>query len=110
MVTIDTADALKLATWWAGALGGEIVENLDDAFLIVAPPQGAGPNLGFQLVNDPTPGKNKLHFDFHADDRDAEVRRLTGLGAVVIARRDEAPELQWTVLADPDGNLFDVSG
>ncbi len=33
----------------------------------------SGPSLGFQQVDDPTPGKNRVHLDFHAADMEAEV-------------------------------------
>ncbi len=38
-----------------------------------------------------------------------EVARLTGLGATVIAERSLGA-LTWTVMADPAGNEFCVSG
>jgi len=50
--------------------------------------------------------KNRLHLDFRPDDRDAEVDRLLGLGAV---RADIGQgEQSWVVLADPEGNEFCV--
>jgi hypothetical protein len=39
----------------------------------------------------------------------AEVARLRELGAVVIAERSLG-QLTWTVMADPEGNEFCVSG
>ncbi len=51
-------------------------------------------------------GKNRLHLDLRADgDRDAELARLLALGA---RRVDvgQAPDVSWTVLADPEGNEF----
>ena len=38
-----------------------------------------------------------------------EVARLVGLGATVVAERSLG-DFGWTVLADPDGNEFCVSG
>jgi predicted enzyme related to lactoylglutathione lyase len=38
-----------------------------------------------------------------------EVARLVGLGASVIAERSMG-DFSWTVLADPEGNEFCVSG
>ena len=32
-----------------------------------------GPRLAFQKVDDPTPGKNRVHIDFTAADLEAEV-------------------------------------
>ncbi len=106
-ITFDCADPQALAQWWAAATGGSIVKDLGE-FVFVA--QGDGPNLGFQRVSSPNPGKNRLHLDFGSPDRDAEVERLVGLGA---RRVDEhqipGAGFEWTVLADPDGNEFCVA-
>ena len=72
MITIDTTDAMALATWWAEQTGASIVQNHDGYFLVVA--GGSLPLLlAFQKVPDPTPGKNLMHVDFTAPDLDAEV-------------------------------------
>ena len=39
-----------------------------------------------------------------------EVQRLTGLGATAIAERSLGEDVRWTVMADPEGNEFCVSG
>ena len=70
----------------------------------------SGPTLGFQKVPDPTPGKNKVHLDFHASDKEAEVARLVELGARETGRHSFGPEFDWVVLADPEGNAFGIAG
>ena len=60
-------------------------------------------------------GKNRLHLDVRVGGRgedardliDAEVARLTALGAVEQYRIDE-PAGFHTTMADPEGNLFCV--
>ena len=37
--------------------------------------------MAFQQVDDPTPGKNRVHIDFSTADMEAEVKRLVDLGA-----------------------------
>ncbi|GAA3807710.1 VOC family protein [Cellulomonas soli] len=95
MVTFDTRDARALATWWARQLDGQVHDQDDGWFVFVVPAAGGTP-LGFQRVEDPTPGKNRGHVDVHAVDRDAEVARHEHEGFV------------WAVLEDPDGNQFCV--
>ncbi|MFF2508886.1 VOC family protein [Streptomyces sp. NPDC058067] len=70
---------------------------------------GLGRRILFQRVPEPKTVKNRLHIDLHAggDRRDAEVARLEGLGASVIHRVKE-PSGEWAVMADPEGNEFDV--
>ncbi|MBW4720193.1 VOC family protein [Saccharothrix obliqua] len=106
MITIDTADPRRLADFWTKALGTDVQEDFGE-FLMLAPTAEGGPRLGIQRVDDPTPGKNRLHFDVHVADRAAEVARLVGLGATEVAEHT-VPGLSWTVLADPDGNQFCV--
>lgn len=103
MVTFDCSDAVALARWWAGVTSGTI-ENEDEWFTVVTYGD-ASPNLGFQKVPDPTPGKNRVHLDFHVEDREAEVARFIEAGATLVGVREEGG-FTWTTLADPDGNQF----
>ena len=48
-------------------------------------------------------GEERLHLDLRGDDPAAELWRLVGLGAPVL---DE--QATWVVLADPEGNEFDL--
>jgi hypothetical protein len=52
-------------------------------------------------------GKNRPHLDFGTNDRSAEVERLIALGASEVEEH-VVEGLEWTVLADPEGNIFCV--
>ena len=54
------------------------------------------------------PRRDRLHLDLGAPDLDAEVERLTGAGASVVAQR-EMGDFRWVTIADPDGNEFGVA-
>lgn len=108
MITVDTADATSLSAWWCDQLGGTIEEDNDGWFVIVGLP-GLTQKIAFQKVDDPTPGKNRLHLDLSTADLDVETDRLLAAGAGLVARR-EMPGLTWHTLTDPDGNEFCVSG
>lgn len=105
-ITFDCNDPEKLADWWAGALDGEVNPVAPPFFVVVSRPEG--PGLAFQKVDDPTPGKNKVHIDFSASDMEAEVKRLVGLGATETGRNNFG-DFEWVVLADPEGNAFCVA-
>ena len=45
-----------------------------------------------------------MHLDLTCADVTAEVKRLTALGARVLADRG-----QWVTMADPEGNEFDIA-
>lgn len=102
---IDCADPVALGTWWASALGWVIVNDSPDDFEIRSEPDRL-PGLLFERVTEAKTHKNRLHLDFRPDDRDAEVERLLGLGAVRVDIGQG--EQTWVVLADPEGNEFCV--
>ena len=95
--------------FWSEALGWRLVWDQDEETAIRAP-DGTGPLItwsGPPLL--PKIAKNRLHLDIAPlDDGDqrAEVDRLVALGAtrVDIGQRD----VDWVVMADPDGNEFCV--
>jgi hypothetical protein len=65
-VTWDCADALKLARFWAAALGSNVDEESTTARAHVEAPGWGGPNMWFIQVPEPKTAKNRLHFDLRA--------------------------------------------
>ncbi len=109
-VVIDCADHGRVVDFWASALGYERREVNEQYVALVPPEREVGrPPLLFQKVPEPKTSKNRVHLDFHADVMADEVARLVGLGATVLAERSLG-DFAWTVLADPEGNEFCVSG
>ncbi len=88
MVTIDTTDAERLAGWWADQLGAKVTETNGGWYVVLAG-GGLPALLSFQKVDDPTPGKNKLHLDLVTDDLASAVDELVAAGAAVVGRRGE---------------------
>jgi predicted enzyme related to lactoylglutathione lyase len=102
---VNALDPGGLGRWWQQALGWVVVNDNPDEFEIRPAPDRL-PGLLFVPVPEPKTVKNRLHFDFRPDDRDAEVERLVSLGAT---RADMGQgEQPWIVLADPEGNEFCV--
>lgn len=106
-ITIDTNDIERSAAFWQGVTGYAVTSN-DGTFATLAPADGRGPGLAIQAVPEARPeGKNRVHLDVLADDLDAEVARIGGLGATEV-RRVEDGDYRWTVMADTEGNEFCV--
>jgi predicted enzyme related to lactoylglutathione lyase len=108
-LTVDARDPASLARFWAEALEWPILFEAPDEVMI-APfddrkPPGVYPIL-FNRNDDPKSVKNRWHFDLAPTDQDAEVTRLEGLGA----RRADIGQgdVDWVVMADPEGNEFCV--
>jgi hypothetical protein len=140
-LTIDAHDPPRLVAFWAEALGySPTPPDLDtpwyrhyrrrlggdDAFdNRLFDPAGLQPPLWFQEVPEGKAGKNRLHIDVYATDRDdslalpervervdAVVARLTELGASTLrATREDDPEdpFYFVTMQDPEGNEFCVS-
>ncbi len=107
MITVDSADPAPLAAWWAERTGATVHDPYEGAHLVLT--GGALPlMLAFQKVDDPTPGKNKVHLDLSADDLDAEVDALLAAGAGLVERRGDET-FRWVTLTDPQGNEFCVA-
>jgi len=107
MITVDTADAESLGRWWAEQTGAEVAQT-NEGWFVVLGGGGLPVMLAFQKVEEPTPGKNKIHLDLTAAELDAEVDRLVAAGATLVARRGDE-SFRWVTLADPQGNEFDVA-
>jgi glyoxalase superfamily protein len=120
-IVVDARHPASIARFWAAVLDGYevapydeaevarlrakgIFDLEDDPMVVVERVAGAGPRLLFQLVAEPKTVKNRVHLDLSADGSAAEVPRLLGLGARVLAEHDS-----FLVLADPEGNEFCVS-
>jgi predicted enzyme related to lactoylglutathione lyase len=109
-LVIDSRDPESLAAFWAAVLDYRVLGREDDGSIEIGPEAGFGgpaPTLIFGPVDDPTPGKRRLHIDLNATDRDqdAELARLLELGAVP-ADVGQTGDEGWHVLADPEGNEF----
>ena len=107
-LTFDANDPDRLAHFWAGVLGWE----RDDVsgVPVLLPADDTGFRLRFQATDEPKSGPNQMHFDLTTaspEDQRATVARALELGA---RHHDvgQLPEEEHVVLADPEGNEFDV--
>ena len=116
-LAIDCADPDRLARFWCSVLDYEVLDRDDEIVTIGSPaaPEGrhapgpVPPTLTFARVPEGKAGKNGLHIDVNATDReqDEEVRRLLELGASHVDVGQTGEE-SWVCLADPEGNEFCV--
>jgi predicted enzyme related to lactoylglutathione lyase len=107
-VSFDAHDARAAASFWADALGRTLAEGADsDNAAVNADPDIPGSRIGFHRVPESKTVKNRMHFDLITTDFDAEISRLTGLGATRL-NEVNAGRRHWVTLADPEGNEFDV--
>ena len=108
MLTLDSSDARRDATFWSAVLGWEVAHAQDEYAMLTGP---GGMALGLGTLEDheaagvaerarhqavpPRPGRRR-------------PRRRAAAGASSSARRfpDEQPGETWRVLLDPSGHPF----
>jgi catechol 2,3-dioxygenase-like lactoylglutathione lyase family enzyme len=103
-LTVAANDPAALCRFWAGVLGWE---SAGDHTLV--PTDDTGFRIRFEPTQEPKTGPNQMHFDLTStslDDQRRTVARALALGArhLDIGQGDVAH----VVLADPEGNEFDV--
>ena len=106
---LDATDHQTLADWWCSALGYARRDRLqppDDGWtrpqewpVPIADPAGAGPLIWIVPVPERKTVKNRMHLDVVGD-----TQALVAAGATLL--RERGGDIEWDVLADPEGNEF----
>jgi predicted enzyme related to lactoylglutathione lyase len=108
VIVIDCSDLDRSARFWSGVLG-YTASTPGGSYRTLQPESGVGIEVLLQRVTDVKGQKNRLHFDLRTPDLEAEVARVTGLGAALLTAQPVAEDgFLWHILADPDGNEFCV--
>ncbi|SNT53064.1 4a-hydroxytetrahydrobiopterin dehydratase [Asanoa hainanensis] len=99
-IAIDALDIAAIRPFWAALLGYTPEADTD---VVLIDPQGQGPTIWFQQMDQPRPQRNRIHFDLCVPHDEAEHRLSTALsaGGRLVSAKD-APAF-W-ILADPEGN------
>ena len=120
-VTFSCAEPIPLGKFWAAALGWPD-EPIDEGFIQTLLAAGwdereresfyvaretptSRPRLLFQRREKSRPSSYPIQLDLRADDREAEIERLTGLGATVDETKADTERTR-TVMRDPESNPF----
>jgi predicted enzyme related to lactoylglutathione lyase len=100
LVDVPGADHDRTAAFWSAALGRE--GKVYDEFPEYVSFGEATPGVEFMVQSTGDAGP-RIHIDIESDDVEAEVARLSGLGAKEIARHHS-----WVVMQDPAETVFCV--
>lgn len=112
-IVLDTDDPPRLAEFYAGLLGWEIVRREEDWWSVAATADGNAPRIALQLALDHRPPSwpdNEVPQQFHLD---LDVPKAELSGAVEFAQTlgatladNSASEESFVVLLDPSGHPF----
>jgi len=100
-VVINAKDARRAAEFWGRALG---YTPRSEGSLTLVPADGDGPAVNLDETD-------QTHLDLRvasAAEQQAEVERLTGLGACRVVDWDYPDDANFVVLTDTEGNVFCV--
>ncbi len=102
-LVVDAGDAASLASWWADVLGATLSKGPDGALRWLRGVPGLPYDVWkFVPVPDPKTVKNRWHWDVVCGDLEGLLAR----GATLL--REPDGDIDWRVLADPEGNEFCV--
>ena len=96
---IDSADPEVQDRWWAMVYGIDVTEN-DGWFTLEGVPGMPIATMDFAQVPEPKTVKNRIHWDVTVP----AVAPLVEAGATLL--REPGGDIDWHVLADPEGNEF----
>lgn len=107
-VVMNCNDFDRMRSFWEHALGYAKRPGADSGqkphrFSVLRDPSGQGANIS---IDEGEPERGQLHLDLYSKDPEGDVARLLNLGATLYRRRAGGED--FTVLADPEGNLFCV--
>jgi predicted enzyme related to lactoylglutathione lyase len=122
LVTLDVADDIAMAAFWAATLNLEEIESEDEGrWRVFGLRHGDGSTtrrLGLQRIASlgaatqswEGPSKSRQHLDLKCtpEEFNAEVDRIVALGATELRPRRTEYYGSIATLADPEGNLFDI--
>jgi predicted enzyme related to lactoylglutathione lyase len=85
VVVIDCADLERSARFWARVFGYLDEGPSTGPYRTLRPADGSGAEVLQQRTADPKQGKNRVHLDLRTRDLDAELTRVTELGAQTVS-------------------------
>ncbi|MER5351833.1 VOC family protein [Kitasatospora sp. NPDC002551] len=109
-VVLGVADVRRAAAFWGEALGYAPRDGAAEEDWVVLVPADGAAGVQVALGRSVTPPQRhpRVHLDLYAADQEAEVERLTGLGARRVDWDLYPPDPDFVVVEDPDGNRFCV--
>jgi catechol 2,3-dioxygenase-like lactoylglutathione lyase family enzyme len=107
-IVMGASDVRRAAAFWCAALGYVPRDEPEDTWVVLRPASGDGPNISLALSETPVQSRPRVHIDLYARDQAAEVERLLGLGASRVEWNEYPEGADFVVLADTEGNIFDV--
>lgn len=108
-ISYDCTDAARVADFWAQVLDRPLDDGASKEFASIGiTTAGSGSAVWmFHRVPERKIAKNRVHVDLVSDSLDKAISHAVDCGATRVGDFDENG-FQWSTLADPEGNEFDI--
>jgi predicted enzyme related to lactoylglutathione lyase len=104
-ITIDCRDPRSLLSFWQQLVGGSLMADSPDDYLMLEDVPIIG-LIGFQQVPETKQIKNRVHLDLEVPDIEDAIASSTQIGATRLGIVHEEPANFFQVMSDPEGNEF----
>jgi hypothetical protein len=102
-LVVDAVDPPAIAGWWAERTGGTVGGREGAPFVWIEGVTGFPYMFWvFHSVPEPKTVKNRVHWDVKMVD--TTIDELVAAGSTLLRPKDD--EIQWWIMADPEGNEF----
>lgn len=103
-IAIDALDINAIRPFWAAVLGyREASDEVDGIVYDLVDPDGIGPAIWFQQMDEARPQRNRIHLDVSVPHDGAEGRVAAAITAGGVLLSDARAKAFW-ILADAEGN------
>lgn len=107
-VVLGVDDLQRALAFWSAALNYAPRHEPDVDWVILDPVEGAGASIALSQTRAKVHLPPRIHLDLYAEDQQAEIERLLGLGARHIDWDRYPPDADYVILEDTEGNRFCV--
>ncbi|WP_164234263.1 VOC family protein [Microbacterium hydrocarbonoxydans] len=107
-IVIRVRDLQRQIAFWTSALHYEPREPMQEDFVVLQPLDGRGTQISLDVMPSERVLPPRIHLDLYAEDQQAEVRRLTALGAAEVHWDRRPADADYVIMEDPEGNRFCV--
>ncbi|MFB4349596.1 VOC family protein [Microbacterium sp. CR_7] len=105
-IVIRVNDLPAQAEFWKAALDYVERDPASDDWVVLKPRDAEAPCIALDAHHSERVLPPRIHLDIYAEDQDAEVRRLSSLGATVVPWDGRPDDADYVIMQDPEGNRF----
>jgi predicted enzyme related to lactoylglutathione lyase len=107
-IVIRVNDLPAQSGFWQAALDYVERDPASEDWVVLKPRDADAPCIALDTRRSERVLPPRIHLDIYAEDQDAEVRRLTELGAREVHWDNRPDDADYVLMEDPEGNRFCV--